>query len=168
VPDPKLPFLGVHLTPMIGGYVTVGPNAVLAMAREGYRRSAVDLKEVAGLLAFPGFWRVMRNHLGSAVTELKNSLWRRGYLAECRKFCPELTLDDLSSYPAGVRAQAVPTRWHPGARLRYPVDETDAPCLQRAVARRDVGHPDRGLPGRPDERGFRSGRGAPTIAPAVE
>jgi len=107
VPDPKLPFLGVHLTPMIGGYVTVGPNAVLAMAREGYRRSAVDLKEVAGLLAFPGFWRVMRNHPGSAVTELKNSLWRRGYLAECRKFCPELTLDDLSSYPAGVRAQAV-------------------------------------------------------------
>ena len=102
VPDPKLPFLGVHLTPMIGGYVTVGPNAVLAMAREGYRRSAVDLKEVAGLLAFPGFWRVMRNHAGSAVTELKNSLWRRGYLAECRKFCPELTLDDLSSYPAGV------------------------------------------------------------------
>ena len=70
VPDPKLPFLGVHLTPMIGGYVTVGPNAVLAMAREGYRRSAVDLKEVAGLLAFPGFWRVMRNHPGSAVTEL--------------------------------------------------------------------------------------------------
>ena len=107
VPDPKLPFLGVHLTPMIGGYVTVGPNAVLAMAREGYRRSAVDLKEVAGLLGFPGFWRVMRNHAGSAVTELKNSLWRRGYLAECRKFCPELTLDDLSSYPAGVRAQAV-------------------------------------------------------------
>jgi hypothetical protein len=78
---------------MIGGYVTVGPNAVLAMAREGYRRGAVDLKEVAGLLAFPGFWRVMRNHAGSAVTELKNSLWRRGYLAECRKFCPELTLD---------------------------------------------------------------------------
>ena len=74
------------------------------MAREGYRRSAVDLKEVAGLLGFPGFWRVMRNHAGSAVTELKNSLWRRGYLAECRKFCPELTLDDLSSYPAGVRA----------------------------------------------------------------
>ena len=107
MPDPKLPFLGVHLTPLIGGYVTVGPNAVLAMAREGYRRSAVDLKEVAGLLAFPGFWRVMRNHAGSAVTELKNSLWRRGYLAECRKFCPELTLDDLSSHPAGVRAQAV-------------------------------------------------------------
>src|SRR6202011_493406 len=76
--------------------------------RGGYRRSAVDdMKEVAGLLAFPGFWRVMRNHPGSAVTELKNSLWRRGYLAECRKFCPELTLDDLSSYPAGVRAQAV-------------------------------------------------------------
>ena len=63
--------------------------------------------EVAGLLTFPGFWRVMRNHAGPAVTELKNSLWRRGYLAECRKFCPELTLDDLSSYPAGVRAQAV-------------------------------------------------------------
>jgi hypothetical protein len=109
----------------------------------------------------------MRNHAGSAVTELKNSLWRRGYLAECRKFCPELALDDLSSYPAGVRAQAV-LRWHPGARLRYPADETDAPCLQRAVARRDVGNPNRGLPCRRDEPGFRSGRGAPTIAPAVE
>ena len=147
---------------MIGGYVTVGPNAVLAMAREGYRRSAVDLKEVAGLLAFPGFWRVMRNHLGSAVTELKNSLWRRGYLAECRKFCPELTLDDLSSHPAGVRAQAVLRDGilvHDFAIRRT---KTDALCLQRAVARRDVGHPDRGLPGRPDEPGFRSGRGAPT------
>ena len=107
VPDPRLPFLGVHLTPMIGGYVTVGPNAVLAMAREGYRRSAIDLKELAGLLAFPGFWRLMRDHAASALIELKNSLWRAGYLAECQKFCPELTLNDLSPYPAGVRAQAV-------------------------------------------------------------
>jgi L-2-hydroxyglutarate oxidase len=107
VPDPRLPFLGVHLTPMIGGYVTVGPNAVLAMAREGYRRSAVDLKELAGLLAFPGFWRLMRDHAASAAIGLKNSLWRAGYLAECQKFCPELTLNDLSPYPAGVRAQAV-------------------------------------------------------------
>jgi L-2-hydroxyglutarate oxidase len=107
VPDPALPFLGVHLTPMIGGYVTVGPNAVLALAREGYRRRDVSLSELAGLASFRGFWRLARRHGRSALAEWRSSLWREGYLRQCRKFCPELTLDDLQPHPAGVRAQAV-------------------------------------------------------------
>ena len=107
VPDPALPFLGVHLTRMIGGYVTVGPNAVLALAREGYRWGQVNLKDLAEMARFPGFWRVLRNHWSSAITEARNSLSVRSYLNECRKYCPELTIEDLEPYPSGVRAQAV-------------------------------------------------------------
>jgi L-2-hydroxyglutarate oxidase len=107
IPDPDLPFLGIHLTRMIDGGVTVGPNAVLGFAREGYRKSAVDFRDVASFLGFPGFWKVMRQHWRSGLTEWRNSLDRRGYLAECRKYCPELTLDDLIPEPAGIRAQAV-------------------------------------------------------------
>src|SRR6202011_5174127 len=95
--------------------------------RGGYRRSAVDdMKEVAGLLAFPGFWRVMRNHAGSAVTELKNSLWRRGYLAECREVLPGAHPGRPVVLSGGLARPGRAARWHPGARLRYPADETDA------------------------------------------
>jgi len=107
VPDPALPFLGVHLTRMIGGYVTVGPNAVLALAREGYRWSNVNPRDLAELAAFPGFWQMLGHHRRSALAEVRNSLFRRRYLAECQKYCPELTLGDLQPYPSGVRAQAV-------------------------------------------------------------
>ncbi len=107
VPNPELPFLGVHLTRMIGGYVTVGPNAVLALAREGYRWRDVSLRDLAEMAAFPGFWRMLGGHGRAGVAELRNSLWRKGYLDQCRKYCPQLELDDLQPYPAGVRAQAV-------------------------------------------------------------
>lgn len=107
VPDPALPFLGVHLTRMIGGYVTVGPNAVLALAREGYRWRDINPGDLAGMAGYGGFWKMLARHAPSALTEFRNSLWRRGYLDLCRKYCPELTLDDLEPYPAGVRAQAV-------------------------------------------------------------
>ena len=107
IPDPELPFLGVHLTRMIGGYVTVGPNAVLAFAREGYGFGTVsprDLREMAG---FPGFRRVIRANLKSGALEMANSLLKPRYLALCRRYCPELELSDLSPYRSGVRAQAV-------------------------------------------------------------
>jgi L-2-hydroxyglutarate oxidase len=107
IPDPSLPFLGVHLTRMIGGFVTVGPNAVFSFKREGYTRFAFDLKDTAEALSFPGTWQVLKRHGRSGLDEFRNSLSRRRYLELCRRYCPELTLDDLLPHPSGVRAQAV-------------------------------------------------------------
>jgi L-2-hydroxyglutarate oxidase len=107
IPDPELPFLGVHLTRMIDGTVTVGPNAVLGFAREGYPKFSFNPKDVAAYAAFPGFWKVMWRNLGHGVTEMRNSLFKAGYLQECRKYCPSLELADLLPYEAGIRAQAV-------------------------------------------------------------
>jgi (S)-2-hydroxyglutarate dehydrogenase len=107
IPDPELPFLGVHLTRMIGGYVTVGPNAVLAFAREGYGFGTVSLRDLREMAAFRGFRRVIRDNLKSGALEMANSLLKSRYLALCRRYCPELELSDLSPYRAGVRAQAV-------------------------------------------------------------
>jgi L-2-hydroxyglutarate oxidase len=107
VPNPELPFLGVHLTRMISGRVTVGPNAVLGFAREGYPHFSFNLRDAAETLSFSGFWRVVRKHWRSALSEFGGSLIRSRYLQECRKYCPELTLQDLEPYPAGIRAQAV-------------------------------------------------------------
>ncbi|WP_111415188.1 L-2-hydroxyglutarate oxidase [Billgrantia lactosivorans] len=107
IPDPSMPFLGVHLTRMIDGSVTVGPNAVLAFKREGYRKSDVSLPDMARMFANPGILKVLGRNLQPGLHEMKNSLWRRGYLEEVRKYCPSLTLDDLEPWPAGVRAQAV-------------------------------------------------------------
>jgi L-2-hydroxyglutarate oxidase len=107
VPDPDLPFLGIHLTPMIGGALTVGPNAVLGMAREGYERFSIDARDVLTYLRFPGFWRVMRQNLRSGVGELRRSLSKSLYLRECQKYCPDLREADLLPYEAGIRAQAV-------------------------------------------------------------
>jgi L-2-hydroxyglutarate oxidase len=107
VPDPELPFLGVHLTRVIGGHVTVGPNAVLGFSREGYPHFSFDLRDAAETLRFPGFWRLVRKHWRSARREMTGSLLKSRYLQECRKYCPELSLTDLHPYPAGIRAQAV-------------------------------------------------------------
>lgn len=107
IPDPDLPFLGIHLTRMIDGSVTVGPNAVLGFAREGYGRFNVDAKDLWSLASFAGTWRLLPTYWTHALRELANSVWRKGYLEECRKYCPELTLDDLHPYPVGIRAQAV-------------------------------------------------------------
>jgi L-2-hydroxyglutarate oxidase len=97
----------VHLTRMIGGRVTVGPNAVLGFAREGYPHFSFNLRDSAETLRFTGFWHVLRRHWRSALHELHGSLIRSRYLQECRKYCPELGLRDLQPYPAGIRAQAV-------------------------------------------------------------
>ncbi len=107
VPDPALPFLGVHLTLTMDGRVTVGPNAVLGLAREGYRKGSVDRRDVAALLRYPGFWRLARAQLRTGLAEQWNSLYKPGYLRLVRKYCPELTLADLQPEPAGIRAQAV-------------------------------------------------------------
>ncbi len=107
IPDPDLPFLGIHLTRMIDGRVTVGPNAVLGFHREGYAKGSVAPRDVAGMLAFGGFWKMARKNLRSGATEFRNSVLRSGYLEQCRKYCPSLTLDDLGTPGAGIRAQAV-------------------------------------------------------------
>lgn len=107
IPDPELPFLGVHLTRMIDGSVTVGPNAVLGFAREGYPKFAFNPRDVVDFARFPGFWKTMAEHWKSGLKEMHNSLFKRGYLELCQKYCPSLQLDDLLPYEAGIRAQAV-------------------------------------------------------------
>lgn len=107
IPDPSMPFLGVHLTRMIDGTVTVGPNAVLAMKREGYKKSDVSLVDLAGMLTHKGIRKVLRDNLRPGLQEMKNSIFKGGYLKTVQKYCPSLRKEDLKPYPAGVRAQAV-------------------------------------------------------------
>ncbi|OUR76078.1 hydroxyglutarate oxidase [Colwellia psychrerythraea] len=107
IPDPTLPFLGVHLTRMIDGSVTVGPNAVLGFKREGYGKININFRDIKEMVMFAGFWKVLWNNLSSGITEFKNSLFKNGYLTLVRKYCPSIELSDLKSYPAGIRAQAV-------------------------------------------------------------
>jgi len=107
VPDPDLPFLGVHLTLMMDGGVTVGPNAVMGFAREGYRKFSVNVADVASFVKFPGFWKVARQQLKTGAIEQWNSLYKPGYLELVRKYCPSLTTSDLTPEECGIRAQAV-------------------------------------------------------------
>lgn len=107
VPDPALPFLGVHLSPTIDGRITVGPNAVLGLSREGYPKLSVDLRDVADMAGFPGTWRVARANVALGLREIRNSAFKGSYLRECRRYAPELTKADLLPHAAGIRAQAV-------------------------------------------------------------
>lgn len=107
VPDPDLPFLGVHLTTMIGGGVHAGPNAVLALAREGYDRRTVKLGDVAQTLGYPGFWRLARRYARTGTAEVARSLSRRRFAESLQRMVPEVQADDLVPSPAGVRAQAL-------------------------------------------------------------
>jgi len=107
IPDPAMPFLGVHLTRMINGSVTVGPNAVLAWKREGYNKRDFSLTDSLAMLANPGIRKVLRANLRPGLVELKNSLYKKGFLDEVRRYCPSLTSNDLQPHPAGIRAQAV-------------------------------------------------------------
>jgi L-2-hydroxyglutarate oxidase LhgO len=107
VPDPALPFLGVHLTRRVDGSVWLGPNAVLAFAREGYRPGRISAKDLGALLSFPGFWRMGLRHWRIGVSEMWNASWRSSFLTSLRRYVPALTAEDLLPGPAGVRAQAV-------------------------------------------------------------
>ena len=106
-PDPGLPFLGVHLTRTIGGSVTVGPNAVLGLAREGYPKLSINVQDIASLASYAGFWKLVWQHRRHTIHELKGSISREAYLKDCQKYCPELTRKDLLPYSAGIRAQVV-------------------------------------------------------------
>lgn len=107
VPDPAVPFLGVHLTRTIEGSVTVGPNAVLAMQREGYHKLDFSWRDVRQMAAYPGMRKMLRRHFQAGVQEMKNSLYKSGYLRLVQRYCPTLQQQDLLPHPAGVRAQAV-------------------------------------------------------------
>ncbi|MBE9487446.1 MAG: L-2-hydroxyglutarate oxidase, partial [Chloroflexi bacterium] len=107
IPNPELPFLGIHLTPMIDGSLTVGPNATLAMSREGYSRWKISPRDLAEMLSYSGLYRLVMKYPLPTLLELKNSLYRPGYLKQVNRYCPKITLSDLLPYPAGVRAQAV-------------------------------------------------------------
>ncbi|MFY0642342.1 MAG: L-2-hydroxyglutarate oxidase [Bermanella sp.] len=109
IPDPDLPFLGVHLTRMIDGSVTVGPNAVQGWKREGYGKINISVNDIFDMVCFAGFWRVLKNNFKVGLLETFNSWWKPGYLKTVQKYCPSLTLKDLQPYPAGIRAQAVLT-----------------------------------------------------------
>lgn len=107
VPDPALPFLGVHLSPTIFGDITVGPSAVLGLAREGYPKFSVNLRDVASMATFPGVWRVAAANIALGCREIGNSVFKGRYLTACRRYAPALTKSDLLAHPAGIRAQAV-------------------------------------------------------------
>ncbi len=107
IPDPELPFLGVHLTPMVDGSLTVGPNAVLGWKREGYDQINVSLSDIKEMFSFPGFWKLIGANINSGIKEMVDSLYLPGYLNRVRKYCPSIVASDLQPYPAGIRAQAV-------------------------------------------------------------
>jgi L-2-hydroxyglutarate oxidase len=107
IPDPALPFLGVHLTPHVDGSISVGPNAVLGFSREGYAKFSWNSADVKAMASFEGFWRVMRKHWRSGIGEFGSSLIKTRYLKQCQKYCPTLSLSDLQPCEAGIRAQAV-------------------------------------------------------------
>ncbi|MEC9367526.1 MAG: L-2-hydroxyglutarate oxidase [Pseudomonadota bacterium] len=107
VPDPSLPFLGVHLTRHMGGYLTVGPNAMLSLGRETYDANRPVARDVAAMATFPGFWLLMMRYAGAGLYELRGSLSKSIYLERARKYCPSLELDDLEPYRPGIRAQNV-------------------------------------------------------------
>lgn len=107
VPDPRFPFLGVHFTRRIDGEVWAGPNAVLAFAREGYRRRDIDPAEMVRILGYRGFLRVAGRHLSTGIGEMWRDFNKRAFLQALQRFIPELTLADLTPGPSGVRAQAI-------------------------------------------------------------
>jgi L-2-hydroxyglutarate oxidase len=107
VPDPDFPFLGVHLTRDVHGTVHLGPNAVPALAREGYRRRTVRIRDLAATAAFPGTWRIVGRHWRQEAGEIRRSLSKRAFTADARRLLPALEPADLRPAPAGVRAQTV-------------------------------------------------------------
>jgi L-2-hydroxyglutarate oxidase len=107
VPDPRFPFLGVHFTRRVSGKVDAGPNAVLALRREGYRHSDVSLGDLTSSLAFPGFWRMAAQHWRSGLAEFHRSLSKPTFVRALQRLLPEVQDEDLVRDGSGVRAQAL-------------------------------------------------------------
>lgn len=110
VPDSRFPFLGVHFTRMIGGGVECGPNAVLALAREGYSWSEIDVEDLADTLGYPAFWRIAARYWRTGAGEIYRSLSKRAFTRALQRLIPEIREDHLVRGGAGVRAQALSPR----------------------------------------------------------
>lgn len=107
VPNPKLPFLGVHLTPQVNGDVQAGPNAILATMREGYHRRDFSAREFGEVLSYPGFWRLVGRNIRPGLSEIYRTLSKRAFVKSLQHLVPEISADDLVPGGAGVRAMAV-------------------------------------------------------------
>ncbi|NEA20379.1 L-2-hydroxyglutarate oxidase [Streptomyces halstedii] len=107
VPDPRYPFLGVHFTPRVDGSVEVGPNAVLALAKEGYRLSDVSVRDLARLAAYPGVWKMAAQHWRTGIREYRGSLSVAAFMSRAGDYVPGVGTDDVVRGGAGVRAQAL-------------------------------------------------------------
>lgn len=107
VPDPRYPFLGVHVTPRVDGEVLIGPNAVLALAREGYTWGKISVSDMAEVARTPAFWRFARRHWRTGIREMRGSLSKRQFVAAARAYVPDLGDDDVVPGVAGIRAQAL-------------------------------------------------------------
>ena len=110
VPDPGLPFVGVHFTKRISGSVEAGPNAVMAFAREGYTRTSFSLRDTLGTLTYPGFWRMSMAHWKTGLHEQFRSIMKASFVRSLQALVPDIRADDLYEPGAGVRAQAVDRR----------------------------------------------------------
>lgn len=107
VPDPRYPFLGVHLTKRIDGETMVGPNAFLSFSREGYRGPGIDLQDTAAVVADPGFWRFAARNLPTAAREIRSVVSERRFLREAQRYVPSLAEAGAIRVPRGIRAQAM-------------------------------------------------------------
>jgi len=107
VPDPNFPFLGVHFTRMIDGSIHAGPNAVLSLKREGYCRTAFNLRDFMDTMTYPGFWRLAAKHAGSGIEEMHRSFSKKAFVRSLQKLIPEIGEEDLVPGGSGVRAQAL-------------------------------------------------------------
>lgn len=107
VPDPRLPFLGVHLTRKVDGEVWIGPNAVLALARRRYGRASFDARDAWDSLRWPGTWRMAARHWRAGIDELRRSASKRIFVTDARRYVPELRSADVQRAPSGLRAQAL-------------------------------------------------------------
>ena len=107
VPNPQFPFLGVHFTRMIGGHVEAGPNAVLALAREGYRKTDFNLRDLGEVMAFRGFWTLCGRYWKEGMQELWRSISKQAFVRSLQKLIPEIRAEDLVPTPSGIRAQAL-------------------------------------------------------------
>jgi len=107
VPNPDFPFLGVHFTKMIDGSVHAGPNAVLSLKREGYKKTDFDLRDFAEVMTYPGFWKLAAKHADEGIQEIIRSFSKAAFTRSLQKLIPEVKSEDLVPCHAGVRAQAL-------------------------------------------------------------
>jgi L-2-hydroxyglutarate oxidase len=107
VPDPSFPFLGIHLTKGVDGTVVAGPNAVLALAREGYGRTSFSRQDAASTLGYPGFWRFAARHFRTGAAEVWRDVSRRAFVRDIQRLLPAVSASDVRFGPSGIRAQAL-------------------------------------------------------------